>query len=273
MTLSKILAIAGILTTGMAALSVPAQAFSFTTNFNGGQGFDAKKDILLDSVTLKDGTIVDQFSLVSKVSMIYNDEYIGGNTGAASTDLGDWATTGVRAEKASNQDIVAVLNNNNLNNIVDTEDTGRFIFDLAFESVVDNIYLWERGMNSQLKLQALDEKGNLLGAAFELSNSRNWDYAGFSIDTQEINGAQKVGSLGISLADLGVSNAYISGLRIISEGKAYNGPDWKVMGSVAEVAQVSFESNATAVPEPASLLGLAVLGGAAALRRRKQQAA
>ena len=92
-------------------------------------------------------------------------------------------------------------------------------------------------------------------------NSKNWDYAGYSIDTQESASAQKVGSIGVSLADLGLTNSYVSALRVSSHGKAYNGPDFKVMGSVAEVS------------EPSALLGLGTVAvGAIVTRRKRTQA-
>jgi hypothetical protein len=151
-----------------------------------------------------------------------------------------------------------VMNNLNLNNIIDTEDSGNFILDLNFAKAVDNIFLWERGMNSRLDVQALDASGNVIGNKLALSNSKNWDYAGYKIDTLEIGSAQKVGSIGVSLADLGLTSGYVSGLRVSSKS-TYNGPDFKVMGSVADV------------PEPSSLLGLgAVVAGVLATRRRQQ---
>ena len=154
------------------------------------------------------------------------------------------------------------MNNLNLNNIIDTEDKGNFILDLQFEQAVDNIFLWERGMNSRLDIQALDANGNEIGNLMNLASSKTWDDAGFDINTAEIGRAQNVGSIGVSLMDLGIEDGYISALRVTSKGKAYNGPDFKVLGSVAEV------------PEPSALLGLgAVVAGMLASKRKKEQAA
>lgn len=246
----------------IALSSAPAQAFSFQTNYTSALTGDnaAKGNIMLDSVTLGSGKMISNFTLVNAANILSNDIYTGGNSGAASADIGDLATTGVRLEDATNEAIQAVFNNQNLNNIIDTEDKGTFILDLNFEQAVDNIFIWERGMNSQLDIQALDASGNVIGNQVQLSNSRNWDYAGFDIDTKEIGSAQRVGSIGVSLADLGLTEgSYVNALRVSSNGKDYNGPDFKVMGSVAEV------------PEPSALLGLgAVVAGAFATRRRKQ---
>ena len=264
MKIRQFITTTGLLASSMIALSsAPAQAFSFQTNYTASlTGKDASKgDITLNSVTLGNGKVISDFTLVTSANILSNDVYTGGDSGAASADIGDKATTGLKQEAATNAGIRTVLNNKNLNNIIDTEDKGNFILDLFFEKPVDNIFIWERGMNSRLDVQALDAKGNTIGNLLKL-NSKNWDYAGYSIDTQEIKSAQKVGSIGVSLADLGLTNSYVSALRVSSYGKAYNGPDFKVMGSVAEV------------PEPSALLGLGtVVVGAIVTRRKRAQAA
>lgn len=263
MNIRNLAASIGVVAGSVIALSsAPAQAFSFQSNYTSALTGDnaAKGDIMLDSVTLGSGNIISNFTLVNSANILSNDIFTGDNSGAASADIGDLATTGVRKEDPTNEDLQAVLNNQNLNNIIDTEDSGTFILDLNFEQAVDNIFIWERGMNSQLDIQALDASGNVIGNQVNLSNSRNWDYAGFNIDTQEIGNAQRVGSIGVSLADLGLTDGnYVNSLRVYSNGSAYNGPDFKVLGSVAEV------------PEPSALLGLgAIVAGAFATRRRKQ---
>lgn len=265
MNIRKLAASVGIVASSAIALSAaPAHAFSFQTNYTETLTGDlaSKGDIFLNSVTLGDGSVLNDFTMVTSANILSNDIYTGGNSGAASADIGDLASTGLRQEGLTNEGAKTVLNNLNLNNIIDTEDKGSFILDLNFDQAVDNIFIWERGMNSRLDVQALDASGNLIGNMLNLSSSSQWDYAGFDIDTAEIGRAQKVGSIGVSLADLGLSTQYVSALRVSSEGKAYNGPDFKVMGSVADVQEV---------PEPSSLLGLgAVVAGIAATRRRKQ---
>lgn len=249
----------GLVTSSVIALSsAPAQAFSFQTNYTASlSGKDASKgDIFLNSVTLGSGKVISDFTLVTSANILSNDIYTGGNSGAASADIGDKATTGLQQEFATNEGIKTVLNNKNLNNIIDTEDSGNFVLDLIFGKAVDNIFLWERGKNSRMDIQALDASGNVIGNVVKL-DSKNWADAGYSIDTKEIGSAQKVGSIGVSLADLGLTNGYISALRVASYGQAYNGPDFKVMGSVADV------------PEPSALLGLgAVVAGMLVTRRR-----
>lgn len=260
MKLKYAAAFAGLLTGGLlAAFSSPAQAFSFTTNFTPSlTGSNASKgNIWLNSVMLGDGTSISDFALVSSANLLYNDAYTGGNTGAASSDLGDKATVGIKKESATSSSIVTSLGNLNLNSIIDTEDTGSFKMNLSFSSAIDNLFFWERGMNSKLQVQALDAAGNLIGNLLTL-NSATWNYAGFGIDTTEINETQRVGSLGVSLKDLGVSGP-IAGIQLVSN-RSFNGPDFKVVGSAASV------------PEPASLAGLGLIAGALVVSRRRKLA-
>lgn len=256
-----------VATMSLMALQAPAQAagFNFTTQFTGN---DPKGDIWLNGVQYGNKTVkATDLAFVKTVSILQNtpivaksgDTVNNNNTGAASTDKGDkasapMATSGVK--NPTGTEVAAFLGTKNLNNIIDTEDAGSFKMNVSFSQAVSNIFLWERGMNSTLRIQALNGTqtvGNLL-----VLNSANWGYAGYSIDTTEITGAQKVGSIGISLADLGVSQA-ITALQISTDGsKGDKGPDFKVA--------------AEAVPEPFTMTGLALgIGGLIAARRRQNQ--
>ena len=278
MTVPKI-ALALSLTAGtLLTLSSSAQAFTFETNnfdTNPLSVSDAKNDIFLESVNVLDAdgnvteTITD-FSYVNSAKVVQNDNYSGGNSGAASADIGDNATTGVKAEDATAADIVANLGNNNLNNIIDTEDRGSFQLDLGFDKVIDNLLIWERGNdrdawgagNSDLAVQAVDNAGNLIGNLLKVTRGQ-WKNAGFYIDTQEIGGAQEVGAFGINVAqDLGVEGG-VSSLRFFSE-KSFNGPDWKFVGTDAARGDVAD------VPEPAFILGLGMLGSALMMQKRSR---
>lgn len=244
-----------------------AQAFTFTTNYTASHsGSNAwKGNLMLDSVSYG-GQTYNDFSLVNRANIVSNDLWTGGNTGAASADLGDLATVGLKSERASNSDIAQALGNQNLSSIIDTEDRGNFAIDLFFDKGVQDILIWERGKNSAMDVQAIDASGNLVGNLLALgkSNTGGWGDAGFKLDTQEIGRAQSVASIGVSLTDFGVNDSAIYGLRVISRGRSYNGPDWKVMGTAAKPT--------ASTPEPFSMVGGAIaLGGAALMKRRAQK--
>ncbi|MDY7051881.1 exosortase-dependent surface protein XDP2 [Limnospira fusiformis] len=247
-----------------------AQAFSFQTNFEYAlTGNNAPRgDVWLNSVEVNDN-IFSNFAFVNRAEIVYNDPFTGGNTGAASSDMGPLATVGTSRENPTNEDIVTSLGNNNLNSIIDGEDRGSFAIDLWFDRRVDNLFFWERGMNSALTIQAILEDG--LGDTFTIAHE-DWDDAGFRINTMEIGrNVQRVGSRGVSLADLGVDPSVrsIDGIRVSAAWSPefnrpndalrewYNGPDWKVVGA--------------AVPEPGMIFGLGAIGaGLVASNLRKK---
>ncbi|MEM0979510.1 MAG: exosortase-dependent surface protein XDP2 [Cyanobacteria bacterium P01_H01_bin.58] len=256
----KIVTAAGA-TVGCLLLSsthVGAATFSFVTNTSINNA--PTGDVLLDSVTY-DGDTISDFVFVDDVTIVENDAFVGPDTGAASTDKGDDVTTpGATAEEdPTAAQILGNLANNNLNSIVDTEEEGSFILDLDFGQVVDTLFLWERGGNSILGLQALDIDGNLLGSAVTVDSSA-WDAAGFSIDTTEIEGVQPVVSLGIDAPGFFSTDDEIAGVRVFSES-VFNGPDWKIVAS----------GDIASIPEPAAVLGLAAFAGAFYANRGRRQ--
>ena len=250
----------GALVSSFATGNAFAFGFEFETDFF--ENAAPKGDILLKSVTIGDEIIKD-FSFVIGAEIDYNDAFEGGNTGAASADKGDEATTGVAQENLAEADAAVVvenLGNNNLNNIIDTEDSGAFTIDLDFGKALDNLLIWERGMNSDLGIVALDAAGNEISEQLVITSDM-WFDAGYAIDTTEINGAQQVGSLGINIAeDLGIDSGAVQSIRFFSES-GFNGPDWKFVGTDVE-----------RVPEPAFILGFTLVGGALAWQKRAKAA-
>ena len=270
-------------------VSNSAQAASFTSNVS--QSDKAKEDILLQSVE-QNGTTIDSFSFVETVRLLNNDAYTGGNSGAASTDRGDDASEpDITNEDPTEVQLAKYLGNNNLNNIVDTEDSGTFTMDVFFDSFIqednkglDSLFFFERGMNSNLLIQALDSEGNTAGnqlflkgknkkisSSFKeqiagINRKEDQEYAGFQINTKEIGGNQKVGTWGVSLDDLGVNS--LSGVQIYASGSNYQGPDFKV---IARQSSSRDFVRATKVPEPGTIIGLGSVAALAFMRRRKSK--
>ncbi|MBD2741254.1 exosortase-dependent surface protein XDP2 [Coleofasciculus sp. FACHB-1120] len=254
----------------LAFSATSAQAFSpfdFGTTFSP-KPADPKKDIKLEAVTF-DGATIKDFLLVTDAKIIKNDHTTGQQQGPASSDHGDGTVSdpslpqGPKKENPTAADIVASLGNLNLNSIIDTEDDyATSIIEVFFGQATDTFFFWERGNpkagdtqtagNSDLFVESLDKFGNVL-EAFKITRDM-WEYAGFDINTKEINENQKVGSLGLKATQKAV------GLRL-SSFKGHNGPDFKV------VAQN------VSVPEPASLAGLGMVAGALVVSRRRRQAA
>lgn len=243
---------AGAVLGSLMAFAGSANAFSFTTNYTLDDALSGKDrwrgDILLDSV-IYGGQIFSDFSLVNAVDIIHNDLWTGGNTGAASADRGKFANDGIIQERLTADGAVQALGNLNLSSIIDGEDRGAFTLNLFFDRAAQDILFWERGKNSALDVRAIDQAGNLIGNLFTITQD-HWDYAGYDLGTTEIgNNIQRVGSWGISAADLGLGNSVIHGVQVSARGDAfYNGPDFKVIGTAAQP-----------VPEPSLMLGFGSL--------------
>jgi PEP-CTERM motif len=244
--------------------SAPAQAFgtfSFTTNSTYQVGQE-KNDIMLQSVT-QDGKTVNKFNMITSANIRQqNEKTIDGYVnGLLSTNCGDNVANCVSAELPSNAQVVSALGNLNLNKIVDSEEfLGSAVLDVFFEKPSDSFYLFERGGgfgsqdragNSDLKVQAIDAQGNLLGETFTIGKNM-WTNAGYAIDTKEIGAGQKVGSFGLT-----TKNGLIAGLRLTTNS---TGADFKVIAAT------------TKVPEPATMLGFAIVGGAMTMVRRRKTA-
>jgi len=223
------------------AISNTAQAVNFTTNFKQKNGLEG--DTILKSI-IQNGKKVESFSFVNEAKILYNtpiqgvkngqtsnpeavkDSNLVNNTGGVSTDKGDkasspngMATSGLK--DPTGKEIATFLGNNNLNNIVDSEEVGVFKMNLFFDSLIrqdntglDSLFFWERGLNSDLGLQAIDKDGNLIGNVLKLSRKDQIE-AGYSIDTMEIASAQKVGSWGVNLNQLGVKS--LSGIQVFQD--------------------------------------------------------
>jgi hypothetical protein len=246
-SISKAVMTLGTLTGCLMATAGQAGAFTFETNWT---GTPPKGDIYLDSVKIGNA-IVSDFALVNGVNLI-NTPYTGGNSGAASSDLGDTATVGVKLEDATNASVETSLGNRYLSSIIDTEDSGVFSMDLTFDKGFNTLLFWERGINSSLGVTINDVTKILTKADFAEGMTD------FRLDTTEIGGAQKVGSYGVSLSEFGINGKYTGPVTVFAEGRSFNGPDFKVVGA--------------SVPEPATVLGLAAVAGTLVASRRRKSA-
>jgi len=233
-------------------VTAPAQAFSgfsFTTNYSP-KPADPRKDIKLESVTYG-GKTIGNFGLVDQAKIQAN----GTSIGPGSSDHGDdtvsdaYLPEGPKVEKPTNADVVASLGNLNLNSIIDTEDNrGTSIIDVYFKKAARTFYFFERGMNSDLKVEALDAAGTVVDHYTITRALFHANPTGYSLNTTEIDGAQRVGSYGLTLGH------NVVGLRLSSDN-TMNGPDYKVVAKV---------------PEPTAIVGLGLVVGVAALSRRKK---
>lgn len=251
-----------LLLAGVAVSTDSAQAAGFVSNIT---YTNPESDVTLNSIT-QNGTTFNNFSFVDSAIIRHNTPLTADhNSGAASTDRGDNVfTPQLPEETPAAEAIAAFLGTDNLNNIVDTEDLGSFTIDVFFDSEIvqdnsglDSLFFWERGMNSDLGIQALDADGNVIGNFKKITETRTAsNYAGFNINTSEINEPQGVGSWGVNLSELGISR--LSGLRL-SADETFNGPDFKLIAR-----------NPTRVPEPTTILGLGAVAGMTFLRRRQR---
>jgi len=251
----------GLLFSTILATANSAQAASFTSNVS--QNTNPKANVFLNSIT-QNGKTFSNFSYVNSANILFNTDrsvtIAPLNEGGASTDKGDNANAPLATnEEPTGAEIAAYLGNNNLNNIIDTEDTGSFEIDIFFEHKIikdntglDNIFYWERGQNSSIGIQAIDHLGNTIGNFITITKN-DLTYANIDINTREIASAQPVGSVGISLDLLGVTS--LSGLKLTAHS-GHHGPDFKFIARKT-------------TPEPTTVLGLGAVATLAFLRRRQ----
>jgi hypothetical protein len=231
----------GVATSCVMMSAVGAQAFEFETNTGSNTG--PTGDIFLESVKIGD-TLIKEFVYVTGADIIMN----GDSNGPASSDKADGSTIGVVDETPEEAQVVQSLGNNALSSIIDGEDSGTFQIELTFDKAVNSFLFWERGKNSDLGVKIGDE-------LFKIGRQM-WGDTNVTLDTNEIQGAQEVGSYGLKVSDLGLTGKYDK-ITVFSKSQ-FNGPDFKVVGAQ--------------VPEPATMLGLGLVAGAGFLASRRKQA-
>ncbi len=218
----------------------------------------ATRDVRLDSVTF-DGTTFSDFQLVSVANIIRNDvdsvsnadpstgfvrePFTVTNTGRGQyTDVDPWVNEGPISgpNGATNADLVATyasLNLNSINYNRERKDYG--IFTISFPEPTDTFFIFERGMDSDIHLEALN--GGEVVATWDFTwpiveGRHPWPdsyYAGFEIVTYtgfpgwstDPNRAQKVGAIGIRLHGEAADT-----LKFTINAIPDFGPDLKVFG-------------------------------------------
>lgn len=259
MVYPRLLGLAAGLSASVVALATPVQAatfspFNFTTNFTLSAGPDVeKKSVLLNSVTAPSGTVSSFIDIAT--ATITNQTGIA--NGPGSTEAGDLVALAT-AELPSNDQVKFVLADNDLNTLIDTEDDlGKSVVELILAEAADSFYFWERGQNSDLLVEALSDDGATVLASSKLTATDFGPFAGFSIDTKEIDGAQKVGAIGLKLDGVTAKR-----IRLTSD-LGDNGPDFNIKASKGSIAKVS---------EPFTLAGLVIVGSTLLIKQRRPQA-
>jgi hypothetical protein len=249
--------------------------FSFQTNWSQNPSPDVaayptySRDYRLDSVAY-DGQTFSNFQLVSAAHVIQNDfddqtgadatgfvrqPYYIINTGrGANTQLDPWVNEGPisGANGATDADLVATYANLNLNSInYNRERIGLGIFTISFPHPTDRFFIFERGNDSDIHLDALDADGNTVGH-WDFLRTGGYQDTGVAIVTNTgfpgwpTTGSQAVGSVGLKIVG-GAATTLKFTINAIPDF----GPDLKVFGGAA-------------VPEPSTAalagLGLALFG-------------
>lgn len=144
--------------------------------------------------------------------------------------LGELSTTGTLSEVFG-----SFGGYKNMSRLIDGEDTGAWTLDLFFapgqtlsadaDSSTTELAFLERGRNSDMNIYGIRADRSTTGPVF-LSRS-NFSSVGWTLDTLEIDGAQDVGGVGVSL-DSSWTN--LIGVRVEATAD-FNGPDLIAVGS------------------------------------------
>ena len=257
----------------MGVMAAEFSTFSFETNFSYNPNLDPEtsfnttltveqlkpfSDIRLDSVTFG-GKTMHGFLFVTGANIILNqfDNLTGTdasgfvrkpwwviNTGRGhNTPYDPYVNEGPTSGEngATNADLVAAYGNRNLNSINYNRERGPIpsdsVFEISFPYDTDTFFIWERGMDSDMRIQAIDGSGNPIADAYILRPSKDTNdpkliqYAGYGIYTDTgfnwaLGNPQRCGSVGLRL-----NGATAKTLRFTVNHNADFGPDLKVVAA------------------------------------------
>ena len=271
--IAAILAVSGGAASSFGAVTITP--FAFTSNVstdvpNTAQG----GDVLLNSVTVNGNTIpTSGLQTVNGATIILDngiDTTHGGNNLASGRGIGastdPLAPEGPATVTPTSADLEASQANFNLTSITVTrESPGVAVTAYTFAQPTNTFFYWERGIDSDATIFALDSNQDVIGAIKIYRQDER--PTGIFISTE--NGSfnitdQQLGSIGFQtsqpISELEVSSTqYVSGGAASSADHGDDGPDYKILATASTTA---------AVPEPASATALAALSLLALGRRR-----
>ena len=139
------------------------------------------------------------------------------------------------ASGATDADLVSTYANLNLNSINYNRERDTFgIFTITFPHPTDRFFIFERGKDADLHLDALDAGGNTVGH-WDFLRSEGYQDTGVAIVTDTgfpgwpMTGSQSVGSVGLQI----IGGAATT-LKFTINAKPDNGPDLKIFGGAAD---------------------------------------
>lgn len=255
--------------------------FSFTSNTstsglyaNSGLGGDLR----LDSIKVNGTTLLPaQIQTVNGAAILVDDgidAVNGGHNLAAARGIGGaadpWAPDGPATVTPTSADLQAAQANYNLASITVTrENVGTALVDYTFAQPTTTFFYWERGIDSDATIEALDAGHNVIASYHILRQEETNTNLLVSSENGAFNLQNlKLGSLGLQLSQP------VSELRVLSvqlapggTGAGDDGPDYKLLAAAP--------GTVAAVPLPsAAWMGFGTLAAitplVARLRRRRR---
>jgi len=207
-------------------------------------------------------------------SAIPRDVDTSGNDYALNPDRGD-KTTAFGGEAGKTAKLSEVFGQSNLGYLLDGEAERAWTLDLMYGnggyitadgSSDPELLMLERGANSKLGVRAILEGGAFSqDFIMDFHTNKQAGLTDYTLNTLEIDGAQQVGGIGVSLDAFGLAKGTkILGYQYFSDDSGYfEGPDF--------IGFVASRTTPTPVPEPMSIFAMSA-GLAFFAKKRKNRA-